>query len=126
MSSTNSIKKIVVIEDNPTIVELITYAINLQGTYHVVVACDGASVFLERPDGVIIDMKVPKRDAYHLVSSFRAQTQMAPIPLLLLSAIPREEDPMAALLIEGDGYLTKPFPPHALSAAVERLLRHCR
>jgi len=128
MSSANTIKKIVVIEDNPTIMELIKYVLNLQGTYHVVVY-DGiqgvAGVFLEQPDGVIIDVKVAKRDGSHLVSCLRAETQTASIPLLLLSAIPREEDPMAVLLSEGDGYLTKPFPPRALIAAVERLLRHC-
>ena len=54
----NAMKKVLVIDDNPTIVELIKYAVNLQGTYDVVVAYDGVQglerILIEHPDFVII------------------------------------------------------------------------
>lgn len=127
MSSGNAIKKVLVIDDNPTIVELIKYAVNLQGAYQVVVAYDGVQglerVFIERPDCVIIDVKMPKMDGYQLVRCLRGDARTADIPLIILSAMTREEDQMTGLLSGADEYLTKPFKPTALNAAIERVLR---
>jgi two-component system alkaline phosphatase synthesis response regulator PhoP len=127
MSSGNAIKKVLVIDDNPTIVELIKYAVNLQGAYQVVVAYDGVQglerVFIERPDCVIIDVKMPKMDGYQLVRCLRGDVRTADIPLIILSAMTREEDQMTGLLSGADEYLTKPFKPTALNAAIERVLR---
>ena len=127
MSSGNATKKVLVIDDNPTIVELIKYAVNLQGAYKVVVAYDGVQglerVFIEQPDCVIIDVKMPKMDGYQLVRCLRGDARTADIPLIILSAMTREEDQMTGLLSGADEYLTKPFKPTALNAAIERVLR---
>ncbi|HZS78906.1 MAG TPA: response regulator [Ktedonobacteraceae bacterium] len=120
-------KKVLVIDDNPTIVELIKYAVNLQGTYHVVVAYDGVQglerVFAERPDCVIIDVKMPRMDGYQLVRCLRGDPRTSNTPLIILSAMTREEDQMTGLLSGVDEYLTKPFKPASLNAAIERVLR---
>ncbi len=120
-------KKVLVIDDNPTIVELIKYAVNLQGNYHVVVAYDGVQglerVYAERPDCVIIDVKMPRMDGYQLVRCLRGDKNTADTPLIILSAMTREEDQMTGLLSGVDEYLTKPFKPTALNAAIERVLR---
>ncbi len=127
MSTGNAIKKVLVIDDNPTIVELIRYAVNLQGAYKVVVAYDGVQglerVFNEQPDCLIIDVKMPKMDGYQLVRCLRGDARTADIPLIILSAMTREEDQMTGLLSGADEYLTKPFRPTALNAAIERVLR---
>ncbi|HLG77820.1 MAG TPA: response regulator [Ktedonobacteraceae bacterium] len=127
MSSGNAIKKVLVIDDNPTIVELIKYAVKLQGSYQVVVAYDGVQglerVFAEQPDCVIIDVKMPRMDGYQLVRCLRGDARTADIPLIILSAMTREEDQMTGLLSGADEYLTKPFKPTALNAAIERVLR---
>lgn len=119
-------KKVLVIDDNPTIVELIKYAVKLQGAYRVVVAYDGIqgleSIFAEQPDCVIIDVKMPKMDGYQLVRCLRGDTRTANIPLIILSAMTREEDLMTGLLSGADEYLTKPFKPTALNDAIERVL----
>jgi DNA-binding response OmpR family regulator len=120
-------KKVLVIDDNPTIVELIKYAVNLQGTYDVVVAYDGVQgleqVYRERPDCIIIDVKMPRMDGYHLVRCLRGDASTANTPLIILSAMTREEDQMTGFLSGVDEYLTKPFKPVALNAAIERVLR---
>src|SRR5579864_3396867 len=89
-------KKVLVIDDNPTIVELIKYAVNLQGAYHVVVAYDGVQglerVYVEQPDCVIIDVKMPRMDGYQLVRCLRGDARTMNIPLIILSAMTREQD----------------------------------
>ncbi|HJT55980.1 MAG TPA: response regulator [Ktedonobacteraceae bacterium] len=120
-------KKVLVIDDNPTIVELIKYAVNLQGTYQVVVAYDGVQglerVYAEHPDCVIIDVKMPRMDGYQLVRCLRSDVRTANTPMIILSAMTRDEDQMIGLLSGVDEYLTKPFKPSALNAAIERVLR---
>src|SRR5437588_10412474 len=126
MSNGNAIKKVLVIDDNPTIVELIKYAVNLQGTYDVIVAYDGAQgleqVYAHQPDCVIIDVKMPRMDGYQLVRCLRGDVRTADTPLIILSAMTREEDQKIGLLSGVDEYLTKPFKPSALNAAIERVL----
>lgn len=120
-------RKVLVIDDNPTIVELIKYAVNLQGTYDVSVAYDGVQglerIGLEQPDCVIVDVKMPRMDGYQLVRCLRGDTQTADIPLIILSALARAEDQMTGMLSGVDEYLTKPFKPSALNAAIERVMR---
>src|SRR5919109_3235097 len=118
-------KKLLVIDDNPTIVELIKYAVNLQGSYQVVVAYDGIQglerVYAEHPDCVIIDVKMPRMDGYQLVRCLRGDARTADIPLIILSAMAREEDQMTGLLSGADEYLTKPFKPTALNEAIKHV-----
>ena len=125
MSSGKTLKKVLVIDDNPTIVELIKYAVNLQAAYEVVVAYDGIEglerVFAEQPDCVIIDVKMPRMDGYKLVRCLRGDPRTANIPLIILSAMTREEDQMKGLLSGADEYLTKPFKPAALNEAIKHV-----
>ncbi len=127
MRSGNANKKVLVIDDNPTIVELIKYAVRLQGDYQVSVAYDGVQglerILAEHPDCVIIDVKMPKMDGYKLLRCLRGDTGTADIPLILLSAMTREEDQLNGLLSGADEYLTKPFKPNALNAAIDRVLQ---
>lgn len=120
-------KKVLVIDDNPTIVELIKYAVNLQGSYEVIVAFDGVQglerVYTEQPDCVIVDVKMPRMDGYQLVRSLRGDPRTVDIPLIILSAMTRDEDQMVGFLSGVDEYLTKPFKPAALHAAMERVMR---
>ena len=126
MSNGNAVKKVLVIDDNPTIVELIKYAMNLQGSYQVIVAYDGVQglerIFAEQPDCVIIDVKMPRMDGYQLVRCLRGDPRTINTPLIILSAMTREEDQMTGILSGADEYLTKELghPPRRL---IERVLR---
>src|SRR5260370_23217464 len=114
-------KKVLIIDDNPTIVELIKYAVNLQSAYQVVAAYDGEqglkSVYSENPDRIIIDVKMPRMDGYKLVRCLRGDARTANIPMIILSAMTREEDQMTGCPSGGDEYLTKAFNPSAITPA---------
>src|SRR6266513_3276947 len=119
-------KKVLIIDDNPTIVELIKYAVNLQSEFEVIVAYDVEeglnSVYAENTDCVVIDVKMPRMDGYKLVRCLRGDPRTSDIPLIILSAMTREEDQMKGMLSGVDEYLTKPFKPAALNAAIDRVL----
>ncbi|MBV9690516.1 MAG: response regulator [Ktedonobacteraceae bacterium] len=127
MSSAKAMRTVLVIDDNPTIVELIKYAVHLYRNYHTIVAYDAMhgleAVYTNHPDCIIIDVKMPHMDGYQLVRHLRSEPRTAHIPLILLSAMARKEDQMTGLLSGADEYLTKPFKPIELNAAMERVLR---
>lgn len=119
-------KKVLVIDDNPTIVELIRHAVGLQGKYQVVVAYDGVQGLElfneERPDCVIVDVKMPRMDGYQVVRCIRGDQASANTPLIILSAMLEEDDKLTGVLSGVDEYLAKPFKPSVLCATLERVM----
>ncbi len=120
-------KKVLVIDDNPTIVELIRHAVNMQGKYSVVVAYDGVQGLerfnAERPDCVIVDVRMPRMDGYQVVRCIRGDSMSAHTPLIILSAMIEEDDQLTGLLSGVDEYLAKPFKPSVLCATLERVMQ---
>jgi two-component system alkaline phosphatase synthesis response regulator PhoP len=120
-------KKVLVIDDNPTIVELIRHAVRMQGKYDVVVAYDGVQgleqFYREQPDCVIVDVKMPRMDGYQVVRCIRGDSATAHTPLIILSAMFEEDDQMTGLLSGVDEYLAKPFRPSVLCATLERVMQ---
>jgi DNA-binding response OmpR family regulator len=120
-------KKVLVIDDNPTIVELIRHAVRMQGKYDVVVAYDGEQgleqFYSERPDCVIVDVRMPNLDGYQVVRCIRGDSESAHTPLIILSAMFEEDDQMTGLLSGVDEYLAKPFKPSVLCATLERVMQ---
>jgi DNA-binding response OmpR family regulator len=120
-------KKILVIDDNPTIVELIRHAVNMQGKYSVVVAYDGVQglerFHAEHPDCVIVDVRMPRLDGYQVVRCIRGDNSSAHTPLIILSAMIEEDDQLTGLLSGVDEYVAKPFKPSVLCATLERVMQ---
>jgi two-component system alkaline phosphatase synthesis response regulator PhoP len=123
-------KKVLVIDDNETIVELIRHAIGMQGKYNVVVAYDGVQglerFYNEHPDCVIVDDKMPRMDGYQVVRCIRGDSASAHTPLIILSALTEDDDQMTGLLSGVDEYLAKPFRPSVLCAALDRVMQITR
>jgi|GEM_PF-272044 two-component system alkaline phosphatase synthesis response regulator PhoP len=120
-------KKVLVIDDNPTIVELIRHAVNMQGKYSVIVAYDGVQgleqFYAEHPDCVIVDVRMPRMDGYQVVRCIRGDSVSAHTPLIILSAMIEEDDQLTGLLSGVDEYLAKPFKPSVLCATLERVMQ---
>jgi DNA-binding response OmpR family regulator len=116
---------ILVVEDDPVILDLLTVNFELEG-YTVVRAVDGVDgveqARAHRPDAVVTDVMMPKRSGIDLLRDLRADPELAYIPVVLLSARALATDIRDGLAAGADDYITKPFEPDDLVVRVEKLL----
>jgi DNA-binding response OmpR family regulator len=116
-------KKILIIEDEATIAQLIRLYLE-QANYQVVTAGDGVAGLelhaRERPDLVILDLMLPVMDGMEVCRRIRA---WANTPILMLTARQGEEDRIAGLELGADDYLVKPFSPREVVSRVKAILR---
>jgi CheY-like chemotaxis protein len=119
--------RVLIIDDNRDLLDLITQSLTLLGDYTVVTAdngADGLSLVTEmRPDCAVIDVKMPGLDGYQLVRALRGDPDTAAIPLIILTALTQEHYHFAGLLAGADRYLTKPVTPSALVQAIHEVVR---
>lgn len=115
--------KILVIDDEPSIVNLVTAYLKPEG-YEVFTASDGmaglkaARAF--KPDLIILDLMLPGMDGIELLSQLRRESN---VYVILLTARTEETDKIVGLSIGADDYITKPFSPRELVARVKAALR---
>lgn len=114
---------ILVVEDEPTIVEVVVRYLQREG-FRTTVALDGESalraVARERPDLVILDVMLPQLDGLEVLRRLRAG---GALPVLMLTARGEEIDRVVGLELGADDYLVKPFSPRELVARVKAVLR---
>jgi two-component system alkaline phosphatase synthesis response regulator PhoP len=115
--------KILVIDDEPSIVNLVTAYLRPEG-YEVHTAVDGPSGLKAarafKPDLVILDLMLPGMDGLELLSTLRRESQ---VYVILLTAKTEETDKIIGLSVGADDYVTKPFSPRELTARVKAALR---
>ena len=118
--------KILVIDDEPSIVNLITAYLKPEG-YEVLTAMDGPSglkaVRVFKPDLVVLDIMLPGMDGLELLSRLRRESD---VYVILLTAKTEETDKIVGLSVGADDYVTKPFSPRELTARVKAALRRIR
>lgn len=119
-------EKILVVEDELTLQETLTYNLKRQG-YEVTTAGDGATA-LElarqlRPDLIILDIMLPGIDGYEVCRVLRQDMNT---PVLMLTARDDEIDRVVGLEVGADDYMTKPFSMRELLARVKAMLRRVR
>ena len=120
------IKKILVVEDEPTLLETLTY--NLEREGYQVEAVDNGLKALEiareiHPDLILLDLMLPGLDGFDFTRIIR---QESPTPIIILTARDEEIDRVLGLEIGADDYLTKPFSMRELIARVKAQLRRIR
>ena len=115
--------RVVVIEDEEPIAAAVAARLRSEG-FEVEVAADGPSgvalVERARPDLVVLDLALPKRDGFTVLEQVREKTDL---PIIVLTARGLEEDKIKGLRLGADDYLTKPFSPRELVARIESVLR---
>lgn len=126
-SGHNSSKKFLIIDDTATIVAYIRHVLLKLGYTNIVVAYDGIAgleqFYNERPDCVIVDVKMPGLDGNQVVRTIRGDQSAANTPLIILSALHQPDERMTGLLSGVDEYLAKPVKPAALAAALDRVMK---
>jgi len=116
-------KTILVVDDEPQIVQLVRDYLE-HGGFKVLVAADGSSalriVSTLHPDLVVLDLGLPGMDGLDITRSLRRN---GVLPIIMLTARADESDKLIGLELGADDYLTKPFSPKELVARVRSVLR---
>ena len=122
----NSNHKILVVDDDPDIVEILKYNLLSKG-YNVRSAPNGlqalaiAKEFI--PDLIILDIMIPKMDGVETCRQIRAIPELADKLVIFLTARLEEYSEIAAFEMGADDYITKPIKPRALISRINALLR---
>jgi two-component system phosphate regulon response regulator PhoB len=115
-----------VVEDEPAIVELVTYSLREAG-WEIRTADTAAgawdSISRGKPDLLLLDWMLPDQSGLRLLSRLRADRDFQELPVIMLTAKSMEEDKLAGLNSGADDYITKPFSPRELLARSRALLR---
>jgi DNA-binding response OmpR family regulator len=118
--------KVLVVEDEPTLLETLEYNLDRQG-YEVYTAADGLAAIevarQQRPDVIVLDVMLPGIDGLEVCRILRREMN---VPILMLTARADEVDKVVGLEVGADDYLTKPFSMRELLARVKALLRRVR
>ena len=118
--------KILVIEDDVNIQELISYNLEKEGWE---VACSGSGEEGLRlagesiPDLILLDIMLPEMDGLAVCRELKLSAQTREIPVIMLTAKGEEADIVVGLEMGADDYLTKPFSPRILVARIRAVLR---
>src|SRR5579863_9625235 len=114
-------KRVLLIEDDRDIVELVRYNLEREG-FQVAAATDGASG-LAQVRKTPPDLMLPKLSGLDICKEIRRDTSLNRLPILMLTARGEEADRVVGLEMGADDYVTKPFSPRELGARVKALLR---
>ncbi len=118
--------KILVVEDEVDIAELISFNLKRAG-YPTEVAHDGAeglqAILTQRPDLVILDLMLPSMDGFQILKEMQRDPRSSSIPVMMLTAKGQTDDRIRGLESGADDYLTKPFSPKELLLRIQAILK---
>jgi DNA-binding response OmpR family regulator len=116
--------KVLIVDDEPNIVLALEFLMKQQG-YETRVARDGDEALAEverfRPDLVLLDVMLPRRDGFEVCQRLRAEG-WSELKILMLTAKGRDVEIEKGLALGADGYVTKPFSTGELVARVADML----
>lgn len=118
---------VLLVDDNPDLLQAMSFALEELGGFRVVCANDGIEG-LERfydtnPDCVVIDVRMPGLTGYQLVRAFRGDSSSIETPLIMLTALAQDKDQFAGLAVGADVYLVKPVKPQVLAATIHQAIK---
>lgn len=116
---------VLIADDDPLLRDLLKHKLTAAG-YVVFVAEDGGDALAQcrehRPDLVVLDAMMPIADGFEVLRRLKADPATASLPIIMLTALRREEDIVGALKLGAADYMVKPFIPDELVARIGRLL----
>jgi DNA-binding response OmpR family regulator len=119
-------QRILIVEDEPDIVELVRYNLEKQG-FAAEAAGGGREALRKarsgRYDLVLLDLMLPEMDGLEVCRAMRADRSLSHIPVIMLTAKSEEVDKVVGLEVGADDYISKPFSPRELVARVRAVLR---
>src|SRR5213593_4300361 len=123
---TGSGRKILIIEDESDVADLLTLNLRKAG-FRTSTAADGASGLQKardnRPDFIILDLMLPKMSGLDVCRILKGDAATSHIPILMLTAKAEEIDRIVGLEFGADDYVTKPFSPREVVLRIQAILR---
>jgi CheY-like chemotaxis protein len=120
------LRRVLVIDDDPIVLANVAEGLELLGGYKVSATSDGATglerFFAERPDCVVVDIRMPGLNGYQFVRALRGDPETEQTALVILSALVQEHEQLAGMLTGADAYLIKPVKIGDLIQAIERAI----
>ncbi len=121
--------KILLVEDDPDVLDLVRYNLTKSG-FSVSVARDGLEGLKTArgttPDLIVLDLMLPEMRGEDVCRELKEDPATAEIPVIMLTAKAQTDDRIAGLELGADDYVTKPFSPRELILRIEGLLRRVR
>lgn len=116
-----------VVEDSPTMRQLLVYALKRIPGMTAIEACDGVDALKklaehDRPDIILTDINMPIMDGLKLVKRVRGDTNMKEVPIVIITTEGAAEDRDRALALGADAYITKPIQAPQVLKQVKKLL----
>jgi len=122
-----SSKRILVIEDERDVVDLLTLNLRKSGGFSISTASDGANGLTkartDKPDLIILDLMLPKMPGLEVCKLLKSDPVTRHIPILMLTARAEEVDRIVGLEFGADDYVTKPFSPREVILRIKAILR---
>lgn len=122
-------EKILVVDDEDHIVELITYNLISSG-YDVISANNGIDALKiakeEKPNLILLDLMLPGLDGFDVCKAIRGESDIKEIPIIMLTAKGEELDKILGLELGADDYMTKPFSIRELLARIKVIFRRTK
>ena len=119
-------KKIVIVEDEPDILEVLSYNLKREG-FDVFTATEGDSglalIRREAPDLILLDLMLPGMDGIEICSNIKKDPHTQNSLIIMVTAKGEESDIVLGLGVGADDYIAKPFSPRELVARVKAVLR---
>ncbi len=118
-------RRVLIVDDELNIRNILEFSLNAEG-FDVIVAENGEAAIelarTEAPDLIILDVMMPGLSGIDTCARLKRESGTSQIPVILLTAKSHREDREAGLAVGADQYITKPFSPHTVIAAVSGLL----
>ena len=120
-------KKILIVEDERDVVDLLTLNLRKAGGFNISTAPDGAAGLhrarTEKPAFIILDLMLPKMPGLEVCKILKTDPTTRHIPIMMLTAKAEEIDRIVGLEFGADDYVTKPFSPREVILRIKAILR---
>ncbi len=120
-------KKILIIEDEADVIDMLALPLKKSGEFTVTMATDGATGLQkareESPALIILDLMLPKMPGLEICKIIKTDSATRHIPIIMLTAKAEEIDRIVGLEFGADDYVTKPFSPREVILRIKAILR---
>lgn len=120
------LKKILVVDDEKDIVDIIKYNLERENEFEVLTASNGKQtleIAESLPDLILLDIMMPELNGFEVCKQLKSNPHTANIPVIFLTAKENEIDEILGLELGADDYITKPISPRKVIARIKSVIR---